>query len=59
MSAFTEYIKSTRAEMKHVSWPTRSQSIWFTVIVIVLSILTAAYLGLFDFIFTEIIGKIV
>jgi len=59
MSTFIEYIKSTKAEMKHVSWPTKSQSLWFTVIVIVLSILTALYLGLFDFIFTEIVSRVV
>ena len=47
-----DYIKDTRGELKHVSWPTRKQTIWFTVIVIVVSIITAFYLGLFDFIFS-------
>ena len=59
MNKIAEYLQSIRAEMKHVSWPTKSQAIWFTVIVIVISILTALYLGLFDFIFTEIISRIV
>jgi len=38
--------------MKHVSWPTRNQTIIFTVLVIVISIAVAAYLGLFDYLFS-------
>lgn len=45
--------------MKHVSWPTRAQSIWFTVIVIIISIVTAYYLGAFDWIFTNILELVV
>ena len=47
-----DYIKDTRGELKHVSWPTRNQAIWFTVIVIIVSILTAFFLGFFDYIFS-------
>lgn len=47
-----DYIKDTKGELKHVSWPTRKQSIWFTIIVIVISLVTAFFLGLFDFIFS-------
>lgn len=44
-----DYIKETRGELRHVTWPTRKQAVVFTVLVIVISLLTAAYLGLFDF----------
>lgn len=37
--------------MKHVSWPTKSQTTTYTVLVIVLSLFIAFYLGLFDWIF--------
>ncbi len=47
-----DYIKETKGELKHVSWPTRSQSIWFTVIVIAISLFTAFFLGFFDYIFS-------
>jgi len=47
------YIKETKSELKHVSWPTKSQSVWFTVIVIAISLFTAFFLGLFDFIFSK------
>ena len=50
----TDYLKSIYSEMKHVSWPTKKQSVAFTVIVIVVSAATAFYLGFFDFIFSKI-----
>ncbi len=53
------YLKETKGELKHVSWPTRKQTIFFTIIVVILSIVTAALLGLFDTIFAAILGKIV
>ncbi len=49
--ALGEYIKETRAELKHVSWPTRRQAIIFTALVIVLSIGLALILGVFDYLF--------
>jgi preprotein translocase subunit SecE len=52
MNKITEYIKEVRAEMKHVTWPTRRQTILSTVAVLVVSIFVAYYLGLFDKIFS-------
>lgn len=53
MSRFIDYIKDTRGEMRHVSWPTRSQTLVFTALVIVLSVATAIYLGVFDYLFSR------
>ena len=53
MSRFTQYLRDTRSELKHVSWPTRRQATVFTILVIVVSILTALLLGVFDYIFTQ------
>jgi preprotein translocase subunit SecE len=53
------YFKEVRAELKHVSWPSRQQAVVYTVVVIAVSIITAVYLGLWDFIFTSIIKHIV
>lgn len=46
-----EYIKETRGEMKHVNWPTRSQAINYTLLVIGLSLATALLLAVADFVF--------
>jgi preprotein translocase subunit SecE len=50
--AFGDYIKETRGELKHVSWPTRQQAIAFSLLVIIISVALALYLGLFDYLFS-------
>lgn len=54
-----DYIKETRNELRHVSWPTRKQAIVFTIIVIAISLGVAVVLGFFDFIFSLILEKFV
>jgi preprotein translocase subunit SecE len=51
MSKIIEYLKETRAEFKHVTWPSKMQTIYFTLTVIIVSVFIAYYLGLFDYIF--------
>jgi preprotein translocase subunit SecE len=53
MAGFGQYLKETRAELKHVAWPTRTQTIVYTVIVSLISVGVALYIGLFDFVFTS------
>jgi preprotein translocase subunit SecE len=52
---FTEYIKETRAEMSHVTWPSREQTIRFTSLVIAVSLATAILLGVSDFVFSKLL----
>ncbi len=54
-----EYIKETRAEMKHVAWPSRAQSISYSVIVLIGSVLAGLLLGAFDSFFITIVEKII
>ena|SRR3989344_8486965 len=49
---FLQYIKDTKGELQYVAWPTRLQTIVYTILVILISVFIALYLGLFDFIFT-------
>lgn len=55
MSRITEYVKATRAEMSHVNWPTREQTIRFTALVIAVSLATSALLGISDFVFSKLL----
>lgn len=48
MNRLLNYLRATKGELKHVSWPTQRQTTIYTVLVIVLSIVTAMYLGLLD-----------
>jgi len=56
--SFIQYLKDTRGELHHVAWPTRTQTILYTVIVMAISVFVAFYLGLFDFIFTTGLSRI-
>jgi len=47
------YIKEVIAESKKVTWPTRKQTISFTIAVLAISIIVAYYLGLLDFLFGQ------
>lgn len=50
--AIIKYLKETSAELKHVNWPTRKQTLVYTALIIVISLFAAAYLGFFDWLFT-------
>ncbi|KKS88837.1 MAG: Preprotein translocase, SecE subunit [Parcubacteria group bacterium GW2011_GWC1_43_11b] len=50
--SFIDYLKDTRGEMKHVSWPTRDQVLNYTLLVLVLSLGVGVLLGAFDLLFT-------
>ena len=56
--SITTYLKETRAEFKHVTWPTRKQAIMYSVAVIVISLFIAYFLGAFDRIFQFGLGKL-
>lgn len=53
------YIKEVRAEMKHVSWPTRNQTVVYTIVVVAVSFITAFYLGAWDYVFGIIIRRVI
>ncbi len=55
----TEYVRDTKGELNHVSWPTKKQAIGYTVLTVVLSLIAALYLGLLDGIFTRIVASLV
>ncbi|KKW10371.1 MAG: Preprotein translocase, SecE subunit [Parcubacteria group bacterium GW2011_GWA2_49_9] len=59
MSRLTTYFKETKAEMKHVSWPTRKQAIMYTIVVIIISLGTSAYLGFFDYVFSTLLKLVI
>ena len=59
MSKITNYFKEVKGELKHVIWPNKKQTIFYTVIVVALSVFVAYFLGVFDFIFSKGLEKII
>jgi preprotein translocase SecE subunit len=54
--SITQYIRDTKAEMAHVKWPSRKQSILYTAVVVVFSVLFGVFLGLADTLFSRLLG---
>jgi preprotein translocase subunit SecE len=51
LSAITTFLKEVRLEMKKVNWPTRQETLRYTIIVVGVSAAVALFLGGLDFIF--------
>jgi preprotein translocase subunit SecE len=54
-----QFLKDSRMELKKVKWPTRKELLATTMVVIVLTLLIAFFLGLVDFGLIKIIKNIV
>ena len=53
------FLKEVKLEMKKVNWPTREETIKYTLIVIGASIVVAIYLGGLDVLFTFLIREFI
>ena len=51
------FFKEVYVEGKKIDWPSRDETIRYTLIVITISISVAIYLGGLDFIFMKILGR--
>lgn len=59
LARIKKFFEESRTELRHVNWPTREEAIRLTAIVISLSLGLALFLGLFDYIFTNVIKSFV
>jgi preprotein translocase subunit SecE len=57
--AIADYLKGTRAELRRVNWPDRQEATRLTIIVLAVTFLMAALLGLMDFVFAELFALII
>ena len=53
------FLKEVRLEMKKVNWPTRDETIKYTLIVIGVSLAIAIYLGSLDFLINTLLNKLI
>jgi len=51
----TTFLKEVKMEIKKVNWPTRQETLKYTLIVVVVSVVVAAFLGGLDFIFAKLL----
>ena len=59
LTKITTFLKEVKLEMKKVNWPTRDQTINYTLIVLGISLAVAILLGGLDFIFTTILNRFI
>jgi preprotein translocase subunit SecE len=50
------FLKEVRLEIKKVNWPTREETLRYTLIVISVSLVVASFLGALDFIFIGLLN---
>jgi preprotein translocase subunit SecE len=54
-----QYIKEAQVEIKKVTWPSRKQSLQYTSVVILVSIVTTVILGGLDVLFNYILTQFI
>ncbi len=57
-NAIQRYFRETTGELKKVNWPTRKEATNLTIIVLIVTVGMSAFLGLLDFVFTQIFALI-
>ncbi|MCE5202008.1 MAG: preprotein translocase subunit SecE [Synergistaceae bacterium] len=59
MEKVLDYIRESRAELKKVTWPTKQQVWYSTLVVLAVTFIVSAYLGLVDLLLTGVFSKII
>lgn len=57
-NAIQRYFKETIGELRKVNWPTRKEATNLTIVVLIVTGVMSAFLGLLDFVFTRIFAFI-
>jgi preprotein translocase subunit SecE len=53
------FIREARAELKRVTWPSRQQVWYSTLVVVAVSLLVAVYLGIVDVLLTAVFSRVI
>lgn len=59
MQKIIAFLKEVKTEMRQVNWPTRSELVKYTLVVVLFSVALAAFLGGLDFVFAWILNKLI
>ncbi len=58
MEKITEFLKDVQKEMKKVSWPTQSELVDYTVVVVIFTIILSAFIFGVDQVYTVVLETI-
>jgi len=59
LNRLSEFLKEVRLETKKVNWPSRKETVKYTLIVVGVSLIVAVFLGGIDFIFSLLLNKFI
>ncbi len=59
MEKVLDYIRESKAELNKVTWPTKQQLWYSTIVVVIVTLIASAYLGLVDLLLTGLFSKII
>lgn len=59
INKLVQYIKDSKNEVKKVTWPTKKEIKQHTVLVIIISLAVAVFLGVVDLVLTKVIEQII
>lgn len=59
MEKILDYVRESKAELKKVTWPTKQQLWYSTVIVVVVTAIASVYLGLVDLVLTGVFSRVI
>ncbi|MEA2701772.1 MAG: SecE/Sec61-gamma subunit of protein translocation complex [Candidatus Parcubacteria bacterium] len=59
MTSFVTYLKNVRAELSHVVWPTKRQSLTHLALIILIAAITAVLIAILDHFFTKGVGFLI
>ena len=59
LTKIISFLKEVRTEIKKVNWPSKQETLRYTLIVVGVSVVIAAFLGGVDFIFRLILDKFI
>jgi preprotein translocase SecE subunit len=57
-SKIKSFLAGVREELRHVNWPSRSEAIYLTIVVVVGALALAFFLGAFDYLFEYLLKLI-
>jgi preprotein translocase subunit SecE len=55
-NAVVGFLRQVQTELKLVNWPTKQQTVNYTMMVIVVSVIVGAYLGGLDYLFAQLLS---
>jgi preprotein translocase subunit SecE len=58
-NAVVKYFQDTRAELRRVTWPTRDETRTLTTVIVIVTLVMAAFLGILDYLFQVVVAGVI